>query len=166
MKTGDLFIVMGVSGCGKSTMARRLAEATGGDWMDADDFHPAENKAKMAAGIPLTDEDRWPWYDRLRVELQARAGTERPFFLACSALKQKYREHLVAGFPLARFVYLKGTFELIQARLRQRTDHFMSARLLESQFATLEERRDAIVLDIAKTEEQLVEDFLRIVKAG
>ena len=164
MKAGALFIVMGVSGCGKSTLARRLAAATGGDWLDADDFHPATNKAKLSAGIPLTDEDRRPWYDRLRIELQARAETERPFFLACSALKQKYRDHLVAGLPKARFVFLKGAFELIQARMLRRKNHFMPVGLLESQFATLEEPRDAIVLDIARTEDQLVDDFLRSTK--
>ena len=83
-----LYIVMGVSGSGKTTMARLLAEATGGHWLDADDFHPAVNKAKMTAGIPLTDEDRGPWLDNLNATLKATAVTDKPLFLACSALKK------------------------------------------------------------------------------
>jgi gluconokinase len=160
MKTGSLFIVMGVSGCGKTTMAQKLAADTNGDWLDADDFHSAENKAKMSAGTPLTDDDRWPWLDRLNAELHARAGHDKPLFLACSALKQKYRDRLVAGVPQARFIYLKGSFALIHARLAQRRNHFMPAGLLESQFADLEEPREAIVLDISRSEDQLVKDFL------
>ena len=155
----SIFIVMGVSGCGKTTMARKLAEATGGSWLDADNFHPAKNKARMAAGIPLTDDDRWPWLDRLNEELRAVADSGKPVFLACSALKQKYRNRLVVGLPGARFVYLKGSFELIRSRLALRTNHFMPSGLLESQFADLEEPREALVLDISRTEEQLVEDF-------
>ena len=139
-----------------------LAKATDGDWLDADDFHSAENKAKMTAGIPLTDDDRWPWLDRLNTELRAAAGKGRPVFLACSALKQKYRDRLVTGLPQARFIYLKGSFELIRSRLARRKNHFMPAGLLESQFADLEEPGDAIVLDISKTDDQLLEDFRRV----
>jgi gluconokinase len=157
-----LFIVMGVSGCGKTTMAQKLALATGGDWLDADSFHPPGNKAKMAAGIPLTDEDRRPWLDLLNAELHRVASSGKSIFLACSALKQKYRDRLAAGLPEARFIYLKGPFELIQARLAHRTNHFMPARLLESQFTDLEEPKDALVLDISKTEDQMVEDFKRM----
>jgi len=158
-----LFIVMGVSGCGKSTMAQKLAAATDGDWLDADTFHPPENKAKMAAGIPLTDDDRWPWLDTLNAELRKLAGIGKPVFLACSALKQKYRDRLAMGFPLVRFVYLKGSFELIHDRLSRRTHHYMPAQLLQSQFADLEEPKEAIVLDISRTEDQMVEDFKRLV---
>jgi gluconokinase len=161
VKEASIFIVMGVSGCGKSTMAHKLAAATGADWLDGDDFHPLENKAKMSVGIPLTDEDRWPWLDRLQAELQTIVRSGRTVFLACSALKQKYRDRLVCGLPQARFVYLKGSFDLIRARLTQRKNHFMPAGLLESQFAALEEPKDAIVLDISRTEEQMVEDFRR-----
>lgn len=159
MKPDSLFIVMGVSGSGKTTMARMLADATGGEWLDADDFHPPENKAKMSAGIPLTDDDRWGWLDRLNAELHIAAGKGKPVFLACSALKQKYRDRLTAGLPQARFVYLKGSLELIGSRMAGRKNHFMPAKLLESQFATLEEPKDAIVLDISKTAAQLLDDF-------
>jgi gluconokinase len=160
MADGSLFIVMGVSGCGKTTIARKLAAATGGDWRDGDDFHSTENKAKMSAGIPLTDADRRPWLDRLNAELRAAPG-DKPFFLACSALKQKYRDRLTAGLPEARFVYLKGSMELIRSRMAQRRNHFMPVGLLESQFADLEEPKEAIVLDISRTEDELAEDFKR-----
>jgi gluconokinase len=156
---------MGVSGCGKSTVARRLAEAVGGDWLDADDFHSAENKAKMSHGIPLTDDDRWPWLDRLNEELRA-ADKEKPLFLACSALKQRYRDRLRNGLPDLRFIYLKGSFELIRSRLAHRSNHFMPAKLLESQFADLEEPTAAIVLDISETLDQMIEDFRRSVTIG
>jgi gluconokinase len=161
MTGGSLFIVMGVSGSGKTTLARKLAAATGGNWEDADDFHSAENKAKMSAGIPLTDADRWPWLDRLNAELRAAASAGGPFFLACSALKQKYRDRLAAGLPGARFVYLKGSMELIRSRMALRRNHFMPVGLLESQFADLEEPKEAIVLDISRTEDEMVEDFKR-----
>jgi carbohydrate kinase (thermoresistant glucokinase family) len=158
----SIFIVMGVSGCGKTTMARLLARATGGTWLDADDFHTAESKAKMAAGIPLKDEDRWPWLDLLNRKLLAEDESHMPVFLACSTLKQKYRDRLIAGLPQARFIYLKGSFELIRSRLAGRKNHFMPAELLESQFADLEEPRDAVVLDISKTDEELLNDFARM----
>ncbi len=160
--SGSLFIVMGVSGCGKSTVARLLAADAQGRWLDADDFHSPENKAKMAHGIPLTDDDRRPWLDRLNAELRLEADQGPPLFLACSALKQKYRDRIVAGLPQARFVYLKGSPELIRSRLAQRKNHFMPPGLLESQFADLEEPRDAIVLDISRTVDQLVDDFARL----
>src|SRR5271155_2724861 len=99
---------MGVSGSGKTTMAQMLAHATGGDWLDADNFHSVENKAKMTKGIPLTDDDRWPWLDRLNAELRTAACNGKQVFLACSALKQKYRDRLIIGLPQSRIIYLKG----------------------------------------------------------
>ena len=161
MKEGSVFIVMGVSGCGKTTMSRKLAAVSGGEWLDADDFHSAENKAKMKAGIPLTDDDRWPWLDLLNEKLRTAASREEQLFLACSALKQKYRDRLVGGLPQARFIYLKGSVELIRDRLTQRKNHFMPASLIESQFADLEEPKEALVLDISRTPGQLLEDFRR-----
>jgi gluconokinase len=158
----SIFIVMGVSGCGKSTVANALAKATGGIFLDADDFHLPETKAKLSSGTPLTDEDRWPWLERLNAELRARSDKGNALFLACSALKQKYRDLLMTGLPDARIVYLKGSRELIAARLAQRKGHFMPASLLDSQFATLEEPKDTLVLDISRTESQMVEDFLRV----
>jgi len=151
---------MGVSGCGKTTIARLLAEATGSHWLDADDFHTPEKKAKMHSGIPLTDDDRWPWLDRLNAELRAIAAKGETVFLACSALKQRYRDRLIAGLSGARFVYLKCPPELIRTRLLQRKGHFMPASLLDSQLAELEEPQNALVLDGARTPEEMVRQFL------
>ncbi|HEY8901384.1 MAG TPA: gluconokinase [Chthoniobacterales bacterium] len=156
-----LFIVMGVSGCGKSSVASLLADRTGGLFLDADDFHPAANKAKMAAGIPLNDDDRWPWLDALSAELRAQAAAGRTVFLACSALKQTYRDRLVAGNPSLRFIYLKGSRELILGRMQARENHFMPPALLDSQLATLEEPVDAITVSIEPPLEAIVDEALR-----
>jgi gluconokinase len=158
------FVVMGVSGCGKTTVARALAEKTGGLYLDADDFHPPTNKKKMAAGVPLTDEDRWGWLDSLNAALKAEAG--RPVFLACSALKQVYRDRLSDGVAGLRVLYLKGSKECIRKRLELRKSHFMPPALLDSQFAILEEPADAVVLDVEKTPAEVVREALRSVGFG
>ena len=157
----SLHVVMGVSGCGKSSVAARLAAAKGGDFLDADDFHPSANKAKMAAGIPLQDEDRAGWLDTLNVELKSRAVNGRDTFLACSALKQIYRDRLSAGLPSLGFIYLKGSREAIRSRLERRTDHFMPSTLLESQFSTLEEPTGALTVSIEQSLEHVVEEILK-----
>lgn len=144
----SLCVVMGVSGCGKSTVAAALAEKTGGIFLDADDFHPLANRKKMGAGIPLTDGDRWGWLDVLNLELKKLSNETKPVFLACSALREVYRQRLREGLPGLKFIYLKGSKECIVRRLASRTGHFMSPALLDSQFATLEEPHDAIVVDI------------------
>lgn len=158
----SLHIVMGVSGCGKSSVARMLAEASGGDFLDADDFHPPANRAKMAAGIPLQDEDRWGWLDLLNAELSSRSASSRPTFLACSALRRVYRERLASGLPGLRFIYLKGSRECIGERLAARTGHFMPAALLESQFTTLEEPQEgeALIVPIDQPLEEVVRTAL------
>jgi gluconokinase len=156
----SIFVVMGVSGCGKSSVAARLAAAKDGDFLDADDFHPPANKAKMAAGIPLQDEDRAGWLDTLNEELKSRAANGRDTFLACSALRQVYRDRLSAGLPSLVFIYLKGSREAIRSRLEKRTDHFMPATLLESQFATLEEPMNALTVSIEQPLDQVVEETL------
>lgn len=153
------YVVMGVAGAGKSTVARMLAERTGGVFLEGDDSHPAANKAKMAAGIPLQDADRWEWLDRLNAELKARAGG-RPVFLACSALREAYRERLAAGLPGLRFIFLKGSYDLIRQRLGARQGHFMPASLLESQFETLEVPRGGIEADVGKPLEEIVDSVL------
>lgn len=157
------FVVMGVSGCGKSSVASMLASRTGGLFLDADDFHPPENKAKMAAAIPLTDEDRWPWLDALNEELKSQAARRRTVFLACSALKQAYRDRLSAGLPALRFIYLKGSKELIFSRMKSRERHFMPLALLNSQFDTLEEPNNAIVLCIAHSLSEIIETALKAI---
>jgi gluconokinase len=154
------YVVMGVSGCGKSSVASQLAEKTGGVFLDGDDFHSLANKAKMAASTPLTDEDRWGWLDTLNGELKNRESLGKPVFLACSALRQVYRDRLSAGLPGLRFIYLHGSKELIRARLVVRQNHFMSPTLLDSQFATLEEPTDAIVAEIADPVPVIVEKIL------
>jgi gluconokinase len=156
----NAYVVMGVSGCGKSTITRLLAERTGGIFLDADDFHPPANKAKMAAGIPLTDEDRWPWLDTLNKVLKAQLATGKPVFLACSALRQAYRDKIGDGIPDLRFIYLKGSRDLILGRLQARKNHFMPPALLDSQFATLEEPANAIVADITPPIPVIVENLL------
>lgn len=144
-----ILVVMGVSGSGKTTIGELLSKRLGWTLLDADDFHPPGNIEKMRSGIPLTDEDRWPWLDRLNALLRQRDSNGESALLACSALKQKYRDRLGAGLKDLRWVYLKGSFELIEARLKARKGHYMKAGLLESQFATLEEPLDAITAEIA-----------------
>jgi gluconokinase len=154
-------VVMGVAGCGKTSVAALLAERTGGVFLDADDFHSVENKVRMAAGLPLSDEDRQPWLDRLNAALRLHASTDaRPLFLACSALRERYRDRLAAGVLALRFIYLKGSKELIRARLEARRDHFMPPALLDSQFATLEEPTDALVADVALPLPELIDSLL------
>ena len=155
------YVVMGVSGCGKSTIASMLASRLHGEFLDADDFHPFANKQKMAAGIPLTDDDRWGWLDVLNAELKTRESTGTPVFLACSALRQIYRDRLATGLPTLQFIYLRGSKELIRGRLTARHDHFMPPTLLDSQFATLEEPVNAITVEIGELPEVIVEKILR-----
>jgi gluconokinase len=157
----SLYMVMGVSGCGKSSVARLLAEKTGGIYLDTDDFHSPANKQKMAAGIPLDDVDRSDWLDRLNQEMKTREHTPQSTFLACSALRQAYRDRLISGLSNLRFIYLKGSMEAIRARLELRKGHFMPATLLESQFNTLEEPSEALVASIEQPLESLVNDVLR-----
>lgn len=135
---------MGVTGCGKSTVGALLARALGAEFLDADDFHPPANVAKMSAGVPLDDEDRAPWLARLNAELRARPHV----VLACSALKSAYRSALGAGLD-CRFVHLRGSPELIRARLAERRHRYMPASLLDSQFAALEPPAGAIEVDVA-----------------
>ena len=157
-------LLMGVSGCGKTTVGRALAQELGWAFVDADDLHPKANVAKMASGVALTDDDRWPWYDRIAAELRRLAGEGRHVVLACSALKQAYRDRLGAGGDL-RIAYLKGDAATIEARLAARKDHFMPASLLASQFATLEEPGDAIVVDIAQPFAEQVATLARALRA-
>ena len=139
-----IVVLMGVSGSGKSTVGEALANVLHWPFLDADDFHPQANVDKMARGEPLTDDDRWPWLDRLAAELAARGGNA---VLACSALKRAYRERLARAGDV-RFVHLHGDRDTIAARLRSRQHRYMPATLLDSQFATLETPVDALALDV------------------
>jgi carbohydrate kinase (thermoresistant glucokinase family) len=136
-------VVMGVSGCGKSSVGIALAESLGARFIDGDDLHPAANKAKMSAGIPLEDSDRWPWLDLVSKALAEEVGqiADGPFtgtVVACSALKRVYRERILVGAPNTFFVHLDGSREILEQRLGARSGHFMPASLLDSQLATLE----------------------------
>jgi gluconokinase len=140
-----ILVVMGVSGAGKTTIGAALARELRWPFLDADDYHPPENVAKMAAGTPLEDEDRWPWLERVNSVLQSQENS----VVACSALKEAYRQRLSAGLKEFRIVYLHGSFELIAARSRARRHRYMPASLLESQFAALEPPANAIRIDVA-----------------
>ena len=142
-----IVLVMGVSGCGKSTVGEALAQSMGCRFLDADDFHPPENVAKMASGVPLTDDDRWPWLDRITSELSAILARGESAVLACSALKEAYRQRLKRAGDV-RIVYLKGDQATIAARIAARSHQYMPSSLLPSQLATLEEPADAIVVDV------------------
>nr|WP_051074097.1 gluconokinase [Rhizobium freirei] len=143
------FVVMGVSGCGKSSVGSALAQRLGGIYVDGDDLHPAANVAKMSAGIALTDGDRWPWLDKIG---QCLALADDTALIGCSALRRSYRDRIreVVGAPVS-FIHLAGTRETILRRLQARRDHFMPPALLDSQFAALEPPgadEEAITVDI------------------
>ena len=151
-----IVILIGVTGCGKTTVGTMLANVCGWDFHDADDFHPAENVAKMKSGAPLNDEDRWPWLERLNTFLLDSERQGKSLVLACSALKQVYRDCLARGCAAARFVFLDGEIELIRARLAARQGHYMNPKLLDSQFAILERPREALRLDLVQSPAELV----------
>ena len=145
-------ILMGVSGSGKTTIGELLAQRLGWRFIEGDDYHPRENVAKMAAGIPLEDADRWPWLDALNQRIRG----ERNAIVTCSALKESYRRRLLAGIADALVVYLHASRDLIAERVAERKHKFMPASLLDSQFATLEPPRDAIAVDVAQPTEASV----------
>jgi gluconokinase len=151
-----IIILMGVSGSGKSLIGQMLAQAVRWPFYDADDFHPAANIAKMKQGQPLTDQDRAPWLAALRSLIDELLADGRSAVLACSALKQQYRDTLAGDRLNIHFVYLKTDYETIDQRLRRRQDHFMSADLLASQLATLEEPADALTIDAAQPPAEIV----------
>jgi gluconokinase len=159
-------ILMGVCGCGKTLIGENLAKLLNGIFEDADNFHPAPSKAKMTAGIPLTDDDRWPWLRILRARIEEMRTQTPCYILACSALKQVYRDILRGGDTrdVLEFVHLKGSRELIGSRMAARKGHYMPTSLLDSQFAILEEPHDAITIDISGTPDEITRDVLREVR--
>jgi gluconokinase len=161
-----IYILMGVSGSGKTTVGQLLAERLGCAFHDADAFHSAANKAKMHAGIPLTDEDRWPWLAAMRAAIDAARAEGRTHVFTCSALRQTYRDRLTPPDGGVTFVYMKGDAALIGSRLSARTDHFFNPDLLQSQFDTLEEPQGALILDIQSSPESLVQRILDAVPPG
>ena len=160
-------VVMGVSGSGKSTIADRLAARLGWRYEDGDKFHPPSNVAKMSAGHPLTDEDRWPWLQAIADEIDRVCKAGQRAVIACSALKRTYREILVHGRNDVRIVFLNGTQDLIAERLAARTGHFMPPGLLTSQFRTLEPpqlNERPITVSIDASVEAIVDDIVRQLK--
>lgn len=157
-----IYIIMGVSGSGKSTIGKALAKELDIPFYDADDFHPQQNIDKMKSGQPLNDSDRKPWLEALAnnmVSWQLEGGA----VLACSALKETYRELLASKMERKdiQVVYLKGSFQLILDRMQKRKGHFFSANLLQTQFDTLEEPQQVTTVDIAKTEEEIIQEILQ-----
>lgn len=150
----DAVVVMGVAGCGKTSVGEELARRLGWQFLEGDAFHPPENIAKMSAGIPLQDEDRWGWLDTIAAHIALAREAKAPVVVSCSALKRRYRERLGAGGTRVLFVHLHGSRETIHARMALRTGHFMPANLLDSQFAALEPLESGefgIVCDIDAT---------------
>jgi gluconokinase len=161
-----VIVIMGVSGSGKTVVGQALAERLGCDFFEGDDFHPSDNLAKMASGVPLDDEDRMPWLERLRDLIHGLLAEGKTAVLACSALKRGYRDFLRSKNDGVSFVFLDGDFDLISGRLKQRQDHYMNASLLESQFDDLEApgAEEAISIDIAGDVEQITDQILSMIR--
>jgi len=157
---------MGVSGAGKTLIGRALARRLGWPFLDADDFHPQSNVDKMRGGTPLEPEDRVAWLDALLVALTSLQRTGGNAVLACSALRHEFRKALREELSDVRFVYLKADRDLIRERVAGRTDHFMPVSLVDSQFDTLDEPQNALVIDASKTPEAIVEEIVRRLPRG
>jgi gluconokinase len=159
-----VIIVMGVSGSGKTTIGQAVADSLHWRFSDADDFHSPANVQKMKRGIALTDEDREPWLRAIRAAIEQWNRDEPGHVLACSALKEDYREILGRNDPDVKFVYLEGKFDLISQRLKERKRHFFNSALLRSQFDALEVPRDALVVDISKEPQEILRTILEAIK--
>lgn len=163
-----VYIVMGVSGCGKTTIGKKLAATLDLPFYDADDFHPQANIDKMASGSPLQDNDRWPWLDSLATEIK-QWSSGNGAVLACSALKEVYRERLYSDNAFAKakqnFIYLDANFETISQRLASRQNHFFDPALLQSQYDTLEVPSYGIQVSVAQSTDQILTDILKEIEA-
>jgi gluconokinase len=166
-KPPSILLLMGVSGCGKTTTGQRIAKRLNWPFRDGDSFHPAGNVEKMQAGTPLTDDDRWPWLDAIGIWMDGLLAAGSRGVVTCSALKRSYRLRLLHNRPEVQLIYLKGTPALIADRIARRRNHFMPPALLTSQFATLEEPRGAerpIVINMAMPPNRVVERILTLTR--
>ncbi len=166
-KPPSILLLMGVSGCGKTTTAQRLAKRLNWAFRDGDSFHPCTNVEKMQAGIPLTDDDRWPWLDAIGAWIDELRAAKSPGVVTCSALKRIYRLRLLHNRHDVRLIYLKGSQQLIADRIARRRNHFMPPTLLMSQFAALEEPRGAerpIVIDVSMPPNRVLERILTLTR--
>jgi len=163
-KEGLVLILMGPMGCGKTTIGKMLGEKLGWPFYDADDFHPKKNVEKMRAGIALTDEDRKLWLKKLQANIRRWVKDRQNTILACSALKQAYREILGVNQKTVRTVYLKGSYPLLRKRIEERQHPYMDKNLLKSQLDTLEEPKDGLCVAISTTPELIVSTIIKNLK--
>ncbi len=159
-----VLILMGPMGCGKTTIGNMLAEKLGWPFYDGDNFHPRENVEKMRAGVALTDEDRRLWLEKLREKIECWLKKKQDTILACSALKQSYRNILGVDQKSVRTVYLKGSFQLLRRRIEERQHPYMNKELLRSQLDTLEEPQEGLIVDISATPETIVNTIIQNLK--
>jgi carbohydrate kinase (thermoresistant glucokinase family) len=159
-KDDMVLILMGAMGCGKTTIGKMLAEKLGWSFYDGDDFHPKKNVEKMRAGVALTDEDRKLWLKKLHANIQHWLKDKQNSILACSALKQAYRDILGVNQNTVRTVYLKGSYELLRKRIEERQHPYMDKNLLRSQLDTLQEPKDGLTVDISATPEIVVSTII------
>jgi gluconokinase len=154
-----IILLMGVSGSGKTTIGKLLADSLDWEFSDADAFHSPENVEKMRRGIALSEADRIPWLQDLQTAIKHWLQENKNVVLACSALKDSYRQFLLLNSDRIKLVYLKGSYELIQARLQERSNHYMSENLLNSQFCTLEEPLDTLCMDVTQPPQIIVQNI-------
>lgn len=155
-------ILMGVSGSGKSTIGQLLSQKLGWPFYDGDDFHPPENIVKMRQGIPLTDDDRHSWLSLLGTLISQNENA----IIACSSLKESYREYLQGNRSDLIWIYLKGNYEQILERMQHRKQHFMKPEMLRSQFTTLEEPKNALVIDISRAPEEIIAQIMDLLNTS
>ncbi len=157
----NIIILMGVSGCGKSTVGEALGKKLGWIFHDGDDFHPQANIDKMSNGIPLNDEDRQPWLDNIRDLINQHLQSGESAIIACSALKESYRQRLKQGCTQVVFIYLHGTYELIRKRMQERKGHYMKKSMLLSQLSDLEKPGNAIEIEINNDISTITDNILK-----